>query len=498
MKKLLVALILLAGCAAAQIVNPGGNGGSGGGGASPAGTSTADAQCWASASTFGVCANIILSGAITAPGGFLSGGTPPPLTPGTGGPLALAEGTAPSVCAASAVDCIYASAIQHGLLASFNNGSYLPLVQGPTSATPGHVATFNGANGGLLQDGGVLPAVTGGTCTNQVVTAISGSAVPTCTTITSAYTTGFALLAAANNFTVGPQNITLAPGANTAVDGWQFYNTTVASSGNQQYCPSLHLQGQGWKTNSTAASQSADWYLNCITVQGAASPTSQFNINSFINGVNNFTLFGVNSNGLSNSGTNTNGTPTVFANDSRSGFSTQQFHFNIQTNNTFVADFNNVFNGGSPVLSMGSNAGFCFVNSTTTIATTPNACMGLDASGIINFNNGIPGTAAANYRAIKASANYIAGTTFTASGCSNGTLVGGATGGTFASGTTGACTVVITMGNSATAPTGWHCSASDRTTPANLYDQTASTITTATLSGTTVSGDVISFACLGY
>lgn len=38
MKKLLVALILLAGCAAAQIVNPGGNGGSGGGGASPAGS----------------------------------------------------------------------------------------------------------------------------------------------------------------------------------------------------------------------------------------------------------------------------------------------------------------------------------------------------------------------------------------------------------------------------------------------------------------------------
>src|SRR6185295_2689143 len=42
-----------------------------------------------------------------------------------------------------------------------------------------------------------LPAavVTGGTCTNQAVTAISTAGVPTCTTLTSAYTTGLATTA---------------------------------------------------------------------------------------------------------------------------------------------------------------------------------------------------------------------------------------------------------------------------------------------------------------
>lgn len=40
-----------------------------------------------------------------------------------------------------------------------------------------------------------IPTVTGGTCTNQAVTAISNSAVPTCTTLTSAYVTGLATTA---------------------------------------------------------------------------------------------------------------------------------------------------------------------------------------------------------------------------------------------------------------------------------------------------------------
>jgi hypothetical protein len=90
------------------------------------------------------------------------------------------------------------------------------------------------------------------------------------------------------------------------------------------------------------------------------------------------------------------------------------------------------------------------------------------------------------------------GTTFTAAGCSNSTLVGGPTVGTYTSGTTGACTVTITMGNAATSTTGWACYASDRTTPANIQSNSASTTTTATITGTTVTGDVISFGCLGY
>jgi hypothetical protein len=91
------------------------------------------------------------------------------------------------------------------------------------------------------------------------------------------------------------------------------------------------------------------------------------------------------------------------------------------------------------------------------------------------------------------------GTKFTAVGCTNSATLGGATAGQFTSGTTGACTVTITMGNSVTAPNGWACWASDQTTPGNIYDQkTGGSTTTAVLSGTTASGDVISFGCVGY
>ena len=92
------------------------------------------------------------------------------------------------------------------------------------------------------------------------------------------------------------------------------------------------------------------------------------------------------------------------------------------------------------------------------------------------------------------------GTKFTISGCSAGTTVGGATAGSFLSGTTGACTVVITLNGAtgATALNGWTCGASDLTTPANLIAQSASSTTTCTITGTTVSGDKIQFLAMAF
>lgn len=94
------------------------------------------------------------------------------------------------------------------------------------------------------------------------------------------------------------------------------------------------------------------------------------------------------------------------------------------------------------------------------------------------------------------STGYVSGgTKFTATGCNNGTTVGGATAGRFASGTSGACNVVITL---PTAPNGWACHASDQTTPANLIAQSASSTTSCTITGTTISGDTVSFSATGY
>lgn len=92
------------------------------------------------------------------------------------------------------------------------------------------------------------------------------------------------------------------------------------------------------------------------------------------------------------------------------------------------------------------------------------------------------------------------GTKFTTSGCSVSATVGGATAGTYTSGTSGTCTVTITMNGATgqTAPNGWACYAQDVTTPADAQTQTTTTATAAVISGTTVSGDIVRFHCLGY
>lgn len=62
---------------------------------------------------------------------------------------------------------------------------------------------------------------------------------------------------------------------------------------------------------------------------------------------------------------------------------------------------------------------------------------------------------------------------------------------------TGACAPVVTF--SVTATTGWSCPpASNSTTPANSFVQTASSTTTATFTGTSGSNDVIRYVCVPY
>lgn len=143
-------------------------------------------------------------------------------------------------------------------------------------------------------------------------------------------------------------------------------------------------------------------------------------------------------------------------------------------------------------LRQASGSNLAWNSATTLDSGSIDTGLNRNAAGVIEANNGTAGT----YREIKIRSAIIGGTVPGISGCTAGTQTGGGTAGTYTSGTTGACTVVLTL--AFTAPTGWSCWASDRTTPANLISQSASSTTTATLTGTTVSGDVISYGCLGY
>lgn len=73
-------------------------------------------------------------------------------------------------------------------------------------------------------------------------------------------------------------------GVRTDGRGIWLANTTAAAAGAQQWSPSLVLEGQGWKTNATAASQSVKFSIFTGPVQGAANPVGYFYLTSSING----------------------------------------------------------------------------------------------------------------------------------------------------------------------------------------------------------------------
>ncbi len=61
-------------------------------------------------------------------------------------------------------------------------------------------------------------------------------------------------------------------------------NTTAAANGAQQYSPALRLQGSGWKTDATAASQTLEFRQYVQTIQGAGQLTGNLIFESSING----------------------------------------------------------------------------------------------------------------------------------------------------------------------------------------------------------------------
>lgn len=61
-------------------------------------------------------------------------------------------------------------------------------------------------------------------------------------------------------------------------------NTTAAAAGAQQRSPGLVFEGQGWKTNATAASQSVKWIIDALPIQAAANPTVNLTFSNSING----------------------------------------------------------------------------------------------------------------------------------------------------------------------------------------------------------------------
>ncbi len=66
--------------------------------------------------------------------------------------------------------------------------------------------------------------------------------------------------------------------------GIYLQNNTAAAAGAQQISPGIVFEGQGWKTNATAASQAVDFREFVVPVQGTANPTGYLSWGSSVNG----------------------------------------------------------------------------------------------------------------------------------------------------------------------------------------------------------------------
>jgi hypothetical protein len=89
----------------------------------------------------------------------------------------------------------------------------------------------------------------------------------------------------------------------------------------------------------------------------------------------------------------------------------------------------------------------------------------------------------------------LAGTKPTVTGCTNSATLGGATAGQYTSGTTGTCSVTLTL---PAATNGYSCWAHDETTAADYVQAATTSSTTLSITGTTVSGDIVKWGCILY
>ena len=69
----------------------------------------------------------------------------------------------------------------------------------------------------------------------------------------------------------------------TSAAGFTLTNTTAATVGTQQFSPAIEMTGQGWKTNSTAASQTVNSLEDLEPVTGAANPSFNWVLKGQIN-----------------------------------------------------------------------------------------------------------------------------------------------------------------------------------------------------------------------
>jgi hypothetical protein len=242
----------------------------------------------------------------------------------------------------------------------------------------------------------------------------------------------------------------------------------------------------GITDNGTTVSTSE---LATLSGTGAAS-TSPFLLNGTMftggSGTTTFPYAFINQGASNPSSWSTSG--TMFGLNGPSGFAGNfvDFHLNGGTSIFLVNTSGTVTTTGT--INLGASSGLVFTGRSELVS---------GANGTLTAHNNTGGG-----NMLQSDGFQSIGTKFTASGCSNGTTLGGATVGSFLTGVSAGCSVTITMGDTMTATTGWSCWATDGTTatgnPISQTGAASTTTATLTLPAGNVSGDLIRFGCLAY
>lgn len=170
--------------------------------------------------------------------------------------------------------------------------------------------------------------------------------------------------------------------ANSGALGLALTNTSVASSGNQMFSPSISLAGNGWKTASTAASQPVRFDIVNVPVQGSANPSAMLVISNSINNAA-FTESGwLRSDGASKFGSlSLGGTSSSFTMLTNGDFATSRLAVRKADNSAYASvDANQfeVFTGSSRTAVFADNGSGGRLLFTT-------------SAGLIQFNNNTAG-----------------------------------------------------------------------------------------------------------
>jgi len=273
-------------------------------------------------------------------------------------------------------------------------------------------------------------------------------------------------------------------------------NATAALVGQQQISPAIELTGQGWG-NVGAASQSGQLWLENFVLKDS-TVANNLRISYSENGGAQTTLLQV--------------TPQVGTHTSAAMYlgsiTPSSSNFLIKRDSSANVTINSTLTSAAVILAVNAVNWFQVLPnddrmpSATVLEWNSDTGLFRAAAGEIDVTNGVSTagcSTAANCRDLRLRSLVGGGSVPSISGCGAGTQVGGATIGSFNSGTTGTCTVTLTF--LTTAPNAWFCDAQNQTTFAsfaNIMFQNGGSTTTAVLTGTTVSGDVIKFACFAY